>query len=257
MASKFFDQRNEVQTRAENLARLGIPLFACGTDKRPLTAHGFKDATTERSELWGMFADPGALIGMPCGERSGLSVLDLDLTRHPEACAWFDTHMKRLPRTLMVTTRSGGVHLFFRHRVGVKNSAGKIAVGVDTRGQGGYVILWEPDSLITALAKRGWPSIAKWPTLLEPAPKPTTSPPERHPARLVDRYQVRVLRAFVTSSRAGERNNRLHWAACRLAELDGVTSADEDSLINAGVEAGLSRDECTKTVASAFGRSIA
>jgi hypothetical protein len=72
---------------------------------------------------------------------SGVDVLDLD-RKHIEAGAWWTANRDRLPPTRCHRTRSGGLHLLFRHAVGVLSTAGNIARGVDTRGDGGYIIRW-------------------------------------------------------------------------------------------------------------------
>jgi hypothetical protein len=90
------------------------------------------------------------MLGLPTGEACGFAVLDLDVTVNADgtvsssgllvlqeilhANGWY------LPETLTVRTPSGGLHMYFQHEAGFTNSAGKIAPGVDTRGQGGYVI---------------------------------------------------------------------------------------------------------------------
>jgi hypothetical protein len=63
----------------------GIPVFPCEPGgKRPLTADGFLEATTEGASIrrwWGRW--PNANVAIPTGERSGLLVLDVDaLRRH-------------------------------------------------------------------------------------------------------------------------------------------------------------------------------
>ncbi|WP_461628003.1 bifunctional DNA primase/polymerase, partial [Bradyrhizobium sp. 25ACV] len=49
---------------------------------------------------------------------------------------------ERLGTTWTVQTRSGGQHLYYIHRPGLRGSASKIAPGVDVRADGGYVIAW-------------------------------------------------------------------------------------------------------------------
>ena len=60
---------------------LRIPVFPCNPDdKRPLTLHGFKDASREEAQVrawWTRF--PDAMIGIPTGEISGVWVLDIDV----------------------------------------------------------------------------------------------------------------------------------------------------------------------------------
>jgi hypothetical protein len=55
---------------------------------------------------------------------------------------WWFSHRDRLPLTRVHRTRSGGLHLIFRHVPDVRCSAGRIAPGIDVRGDGGYIIWW-------------------------------------------------------------------------------------------------------------------
>ena len=41
----------------------------------------------------------------------------------------------------MARTGSGGTHYYFQYVPGINNSAGKIGVDIDIRGQGGYGIV--------------------------------------------------------------------------------------------------------------------
>src|SRR5262249_22781756 len=90
---------------------------------------------------------PGGLIGVPTGNVIDLDVLDLDFGRHQEARDWWQETRHRIPRTLTHQTRSGGLHLLFQHSDLVHCTAGKIKLGVDTRGAGGYIIHWPSHGL--------------------------------------------------------------------------------------------------------------
>jgi hypothetical protein len=117
-----------------------LPVFPCGNDKRPYTANGFKDATTHPElikDWWVRW--PDALVGVPTGNF--FVVLDIDL-QHFEARLWHQDISARLPATRTHHTRSGGLHLLFQLNDRIRNTAGKITKGVDTRGLGGYIIWW-------------------------------------------------------------------------------------------------------------------
>lgn len=138
---------NPLMQAAENYARAGWSVFPLKPrDKVPLTAHGFKDASTniERvREWWGK--EPNANIGLNCG-KSGLVVVDLDKrAAHDGLAEWASLLAKqRLTiRTSTSLTGGGGQHLLFKAPEGVKigNSAGRLAPGIDIRGDGGYVVL--------------------------------------------------------------------------------------------------------------------
>jgi Bifunctional DNA primase/polymerase, N-terminal len=140
---------NEDQTpkaAALSLAGRGIPVFPCKPDKgphywKPTLEHGHVDATTDPeliAEWWDRW--PEALIGMPTGSRSGVWVLDED---RPEV---LDGLPYQLPQTYTVATpRDGGRHRYFSYVEGVTNRRGSLPVGLDVRGEGGYVII--PPSL--------------------------------------------------------------------------------------------------------------
>lgn len=120
----------------------GVPVFPCAADKRPCTAHGFKDASPDPAQIRAMFARPGcAMIGMPTGAASGFTVVDVDIKNGAQGDVWLTANAERLPATRTSLTRSGGSHWWFRAVDGLRNSASKIAPGVDIRGDGGYIVV--------------------------------------------------------------------------------------------------------------------
>ena len=120
---------------------MGLPVFPCDEQKRPMTAHGFKDATRDPETIRRSFRN-AAMIGIPTGEASGFFVLDLDCKNGAQGLEWLAAHEHRLPQTRRHRTRSGGVHLLFAMPTGrtIRNSASKVGPGVDVRGTGGYII---------------------------------------------------------------------------------------------------------------------
>lgn len=120
-------------------AAAGIPVFPCKGNKSPLVRNGFHDATTDAAvirERWSRW--PDALIGIPTGRASGVAVLDLDIKNGKDGLAAIPEWKRMSP--VKVRTRSGGVHLYFKAEGAPRNTSDKIALGVDTRGEGGYVI---------------------------------------------------------------------------------------------------------------------
>lgn len=238
------------------LAEYGFPVFPCGADKRPATAHGFKDACHEAGAVERIFLDAyrahggKLLIGIPTGRSSALSVLDVD----PAGLEWLALESYRL-LTCRVLTRRGGAHFWFKHRDGLRNSAGKIAPGVDVRGEGGYAIAWMPEALL-----RG--GFAPWPQwlddILEPS-RPEIKAEIRHSAGSADgarRYADAALRRAmhtVASAPKGQRNSTLNRETFSLARLIGRgTSAHEilTCMTAAGLACGLDPREVARTIVS-------
>lgn len=135
-----------VVRKALELAAQGIPVFPCRPNdetiddvlfkaKSPRTAHGFKDASKDPQQLRKWFPDgTDSLIGVPTGNASGLVVVDFD----PAGLQ----HLGSFPKTREHKTRRG-VHRVYRSGEGdYPCSAGKLAEGVDFRGENGYAIWW-------------------------------------------------------------------------------------------------------------------
>lgn len=124
-------------------AAKGIPVFPVGAGKdgkAPLTKNGFHDASTEHNKIWAWWAvhHSDAKIGMPCGRKSGIIVVDIDC--HPGKPSGFD-HIPNWAELSdhVVKTANGGRHLYFA-------DDGKTAIahpfpGVEVRGEGHYAIL--------------------------------------------------------------------------------------------------------------------
>ena len=204
-----------VLTEALLLASEGRHCFPCLATKRPASPHGFKDATDNPKELQALWLKyPGELIGVSTGSISGIDVLDLDV-KHPEAKAWWQDNRHQFPRTRVHRTRSGGLHLYFKHHDGVRCTTSKIALGVDTRGAGGYVIWWPATGLPILLDA----PVALWPEwfLSELRPKPRPSTPV---ARVPSHHFIAKLVHLVAAASEGERNSLTYWAASRLEAMN-------------------------------------
>jgi Bifunctional DNA primase/polymerase, N-terminal len=225
--------------------------FPCLEDKRPATPHGFKDAKSDLRRLRDLWRqNPAPLVGVATGAASSVDALDIDC-KHLEAREWWAANRDRLPQTRSHRTRSGGLHLLFRHAVGFRSSAGKIAPGVDTRGGGGYIIWWPAAGLpvLEDTAPAPWPA---W--LLAQL----QTPPERcqRPAAVLipdDRTLGRLVRV-VTGAPEGQRNNLAFWAACRAGEMarSGLLGLETAVAViaSAAMRAGLSQRDAERTARS-------
>ena len=127
---------------ALTLASRGLHVFPCQPrDKRPATKNGLLDATTELETIrqwWRQ--EPQLNVAIATGRSSKIFVVDIDgPDAEGELCKLEAQHGEIWPTVESITAR--GRHLFFRwpDRM-VRNSAGRIAPGIDVRGEGGYVL---------------------------------------------------------------------------------------------------------------------
>jgi hypothetical protein len=238
---------------------LGLRVFPCrDTDKKPFTKNGFKAASADPDKIREMFSShPGALIGVPTGAASGIDILDID-PRHG-GHVWYAAHKDKLPATRIHRTRGGGLHRLFRHMDGLRNTAAKIAPGVDTRGQGGYCIWWPA----TGLEFQDYPpaGLPEWPLWLLPSlmSKPVPPPPYRRDT-INDHIlvaKVSGLARTLANSPEGSRNNVCNWAGFAMRPL--VASGQVDAarvaytLARAATCAGLSFQEAERAIRSGMG----
>jgi len=151
-----------VLEEALKLAWQGLRIFPCRLDKHP-TIRGWQHrASCNPDDIRWMWAQrPGELIGVLTGAANGFDAIDIDPRSRGED--WLRTARSQLPPTRVHYTRSGGWHLLFRHHPEVRNSSGRLAQGVDVRGQGGFVIWW-PAHGMPALGELS--DIAEWPAEL-------------------------------------------------------------------------------------------
>lgn len=139
---------SELGDAAEAYARAGwavLPLEPGG--KRPATAHGVKDATSDPETVARVWAErPNCNVGIACGAASGgLVVIDLDEHDGGPCGAdalkeWTAKHGP-LPRTCWAMTGSGGLHMLFKAPPGVKvRPSVNRDLAVDVRGDGSYIV---------------------------------------------------------------------------------------------------------------------
>jgi putative DNA primase/helicase len=151
---------NAMLEAALSYARSGFPVFPlygisggrcscrkadCGSaGKHPRTSRGHQDASTDEAVIRGWWERwPDANIGVPTGARTGFIVLDVDPDHGgTESLRQLCEAHGDLPETAEAITGGGGCHLLFKlPGEEIRNSASKLAPGLDIRGEGGYIVV--------------------------------------------------------------------------------------------------------------------
>jgi len=183
-------------------AQLGWRVFPLAPrSKRPIQSPGFHAATWDAATLRAWWTGDGRRnIGLATG--AGLIALDLDPAHG--AGPWWTVHGPTLRHTVAARSGNGGWHLLLRvpPDCEIRNSSGKLAPGVDVRGDGGYLVVapsvhplgrpyrwvrgqspWEcdllplPNPLIHALTRAGPPTTARGTPRVHPEPAETPTIP--------------------------------------------------------------------------------
>ena len=215
-------------------AAQGIPVFPCQVDgKKPLTAHGFWDASTDTAQIVDWWTQwPEANLAMPTGAATYV-VLDIDVKNGAPGFESFDALFPDDISTLSVATPSGGMHLYFKHPGHeVKNQQAKLGPGLDLRGDGGYVLL--PPSTVDG-DRYQWldgttPDPAPMPDALIPADQPTTIAVRAGDLAAVeltdaDRRRLPAYGESAVAAELGKLGTLTYWnqgtyeVACNLVEL--------------------------------------
>jgi len=135
--------RSRLHRAALALVNRGIPVLPCiPGGKTPATTHGVLDATVDSSsvERW-WNADPNRNVAIATGAASGILVVDVDGLDAEVELRKLEAEHGALPATVEVITGNGR-HIWFWCPGGttICNSVGKIAPGIDTRADNGYVL---------------------------------------------------------------------------------------------------------------------
>ena len=136
-------QKTDFTQSALNLARAGIPVFPVDAKKRPLVKWKGAAVTSESQirkwwERW-----PDAMPAFPTGEPSGIAVLDLDRKDGKDGVEALRELGFEPESPFVVETTSGGLHLWFEHKPGLRCSVGQEKdglAGVDVRGERGFAV---------------------------------------------------------------------------------------------------------------------
>jgi hypothetical protein len=163
-------------------AEAGMAVFPCNAQKKPLCAHGLKDATTDEATIRGWWGGkwPHAEIGWAV--PANIAVLDLDVGRNIDGYKDFVEHVGVSPdefSTPQASTPRGGRHMVCdANGANYKNGVRINGAAIDVRTVGGYIILPRPGS------RREW--IMPPTTALAPVPdfipeRPSSRPPPPPP----------------------------------------------------------------------------
>lgn len=240
------------------IAAGGVPVFPCRPiDKRPMVATGFKAATTDETVItswWGRW--PDAMIAMPTGAPSGIIVLDIDRDNGKgldgfAALAELEAAHDALPETRVQRTPRGEHRFLAWPGYRIANSASKLGIGIDVRGDGGYVILApsvNADGVAYELTRDLAPVAAPpWLLALVRGHKSGDSMPAGGRQQdQASRYAAAALAdecREVACAVAGRRNEQLNRSAFSLGQLVGAGALDRDrveaALLEAATASGL------------------
>lgn len=249
---------------ARALAAAGVPVFPCvPLGKRPATEHGFHDATSNADQVEAWWRQwPAANIGVPTGAASGVVVVDVDVHGPVDGRIGFD----RADRAglvdgweLRVRTPTGGMHAYYPATPDIEQRSWQAGrAGIDFRGDGGYIIVPPSARSIegaTALyrvekANTGHARVLDSDALrafLDPRPTPR---PRRGTWEPVGREDAQRLARWLDRQET-DRNLKLFWASCRLAE-GGVPLADTLDAVLTAAKSDFGPREIAATVRSAY-----
>lgn len=275
---------DEVREAALELASAGLRVLPVSERKTPLLEHGFHDASAVVEDVrawWTRWPDAGLAIAVP----EGVIVVDVDPRNGGdetmrEACAAGGVWTP--PRTLKVSTQSGGRHYYYRVP-GDFDARSRLGRGVDLKRAGkGYAIVpptagysvagaqpeaqegWRFAQCLEDLAAEG-PDAPGW--LLEAMARP---PHEDRPAGVEsdprygeDEYATAYGMAgmaaellAVQQAEPGGRNDQLNRSAFSLGQLVGGGELDYDharmALEHVADEIGLEPDEYSDVIERAL-----
>lgn len=272
---------SEMLEHALDYGRRGWPVFPCSpVDKTPMVKSWPAGASRDPDQIRAWWTrHPGAMIGVPMGQATGVFAIDPDAPDGPDGpdglAAWRDLVAEHgCAHTHTHVTPSGGMHVLFAwqaHRPVTNREGGLKGSGINVRGQGGYIIV--PPSVrqdgreYQVAEPLDWFSFAEPPgwllDLIAPAKDEcvvTTTPIQRgkfrssgHDRR--ERYGSAALQGEcerVASAPRGGRNNQLNTSSFRIGQLVGSGTVEattgRDALLAAATSAGLVKEDGQRAV---------
>jgi Bifunctional DNA primase/polymerase, N-terminal len=127
-------------------AAASLLIFPVNANKKPLTTHGFKDASSDPAAVttWrAKWPHCEFALAVP----AGMVVVDVDIKHGKNGYADFKRLAGCDPRevaTPQSSTPSGGMQVFFAASKPHKNAVAIAGSGIDVRAEGGYVVLPMP-----------------------------------------------------------------------------------------------------------------
>jgi hypothetical protein len=207
-------------------------------------------------------------------ERSGLFVVDIDIDKGgASTIAALEAERGPLPETLTATTGSGGRHYIFDYSAGskVKQGAGDLGPGVDTRSDGGLIVA--APSLHRSGRRYAWDNWGTPPAELPawvverlmpapPAPPVSLPPPSSARGnRYAEAALERTVKELLALTAVGVRNNSLNAAAYAMGRLVGAGLISPDRvghyLLDAAITIGLGQSEAEATILSGLRAGVA
>ncbi len=257
-SSKSRPKQDSLQNSAVQYSQNGWKVLPCiptgPRSKAPLIRRSFEAASSDptiAAYWWESF--PDALIGLAV--PLGTVVLDID-PRDGGSCEQLEALAEgQLPKTLVAESGrgDGGRHYWFSTTARGLKHAG-LPRGIDLR-EGGKSYVIAPPSLHPLTGKPyrwvNYAPIAELPASLLSVLKPQKEMGARAFASNSSSHPA--LTRIMSEATEGERNEKLFWCACRLAELElsGVR-VSWDALFEAAFQAGLNITEVDRTVQSAI-----
>ena len=235
--------------------RAGWKVHPVGLNKHAILEDWPNTASDDVEQIDKWWAErPNASIGVVCGSRSGFWVLDIDLPDGPKNLERLEKEHGKLPKTLMQQTGSGGKQFFWKwNGTPIKNSTSKIAKNIDTRGEGGYVVV--PPSPHPTGKKYKWLNKAE----IAPPPewlvklilRPKDEPPQRN---TYGQIALNNELSKLGMASIGSRNDTLNNAAYNLGQLVAGGELDYgavySSLLGVALSIGLKEKETKRTIES-------
>lgn len=161
-----------------------MKVFPC-LNKIPALPGNWQTLATDDPTVVGNWQDTigdAMQYGVPTGAANGVTVLDVDAPEGWETLkqlGW--VNWTACSKTY--DTPSGGAHVYCRYVPGLRNSAGKLGPGLDVRGEGGYVVAYDPEAAQTALAGP-LPELPK--QFLDQLAEPAKAPQRERPGDVVE-----------------------------------------------------------------------